>query len=100
MLCVSFAALLVLFPRAGTPAQKEPVIAEGLAAFTVEGKTDLSGISFLCDCPELYALTVTDASGTANDYANATTKVPDIIHFNSMRLDEDGDLVCSFRSIS
>ena len=43
---------------------------------------------------------MTDASETANDYANKTTKVPDIIHFNSMRLAEDGDLVCSFRHIN
>lgn len=250
-ICGLFAALFILFPRTGTPAPKEPVIAEGLAAFTVEGKTDLPGNFYLSfvysrnlvmldgkgnivwskheepvakgvntgfwdfkkhvvggkvyysyhdqtgtyddyglqgyapgervildedfnevkritfekstvtgkghpldghdflmidldhyilsgyirdtvtnvpghpngssvvysylqevkngevvwdwksvDYPELYALTVTDASETANDYANTTTKVPDIIHFNSMRLDEDGDLVCSFRHIS
>lgn len=52
-----------------------------------------------CDYPELYELTVTDASETANDYANEKTDVPDIIHFNSMRLNDDGDLVCSFRHI-
>ncbi len=52
------------------------------------------------DYPELYALTVTDASETANDYANEKTDVPDIIHFNSMRLDDDGNLICSFRHIS
>lgn len=52
------------------------------------------------DYPELYGLTVTDASETANDYANEKTDVPDIIHFNSMRIDDDGNLVCSFRHIS
>lgn len=52
------------------------------------------------DYPELYELTVTDASENAADYANQHTDVPDIIHFNSMRLNENGDLVCSFRHIS
>ena len=51
------------------------------------------------DYPELYEMTVTDASATANDYANQTTDVPDYIHFNSMRLDADGNLICSFRHI-
>ncbi len=52
------------------------------------------------DYPELYDLTVTDASATANDFANAETDVPDYVHFNAMRLNEDGDLVCSFRHLS
>ena len=52
------------------------------------------------DYPELYGLSVTDASETANDYANQATDVPDYIHFNSMRLNEDGDLICSFRHIN
>ena len=52
------------------------------------------------DYPELYGLTVTDASDTAADYANEKTDVPDIIHFNSMRLDDEGNLVCSFRHIN
>ncbi len=52
------------------------------------------------DYPELYALTVTDGTPTAADYANEQTNVPDIIHFNSMRLDDDGNLVCSFRHLS
>ncbi|MCR4907804.1 MAG: aryl-sulfate sulfotransferase [Lachnospiraceae bacterium] len=52
------------------------------------------------DYPELYALTVTDGDKTADDFANVETDVPDIIHFNAMRLDEDGNLVCSFRNLS
>lgn len=52
------------------------------------------------DYPELYSLTVTDASPTANDFANQKTDVPDYVHFNSMRLNEDGDLICSFRHIN
>lgn len=51
------------------------------------------------DYPELYELTVTDASATANDFANTETDVPDYVHFNSMRLNDDGDLICSFRHI-
>ncbi|MCR4604886.1 MAG: arylsulfotransferase family protein, partial [Eubacterium sp.] len=51
------------------------------------------------DYPELYALTVNDGLETANDYANEKTDAPDIIHFNSMRLNDDGNLVCSFRHI-
>ena len=50
--------------------------------------------------PELYALTVTDGTPTAADYANEQTDVPDIMHFNAMRLDDNGDLVCSFRNLS
>lgn len=52
------------------------------------------------DYPELYDLVVTDADETANDFSNTKTDVPDIIHFNSMRLDDDGDLICSFRHLS
>ncbi len=52
------------------------------------------------DYPELYDLIVTDGSKTANDLANKETDVPDIIHFNSMRLNDEGDLICSFRHIS
>lgn len=52
------------------------------------------------DYPELYALTITDASRTANDFANETTDVPDIVHFNAMRLDDEGNLICSFRHMS
>ena len=52
------------------------------------------------DYPELYALTVTDGTPTAADYANEQTDTPDIVHFNAMRLDNDGNLVCSFRNLS
>ncbi len=52
------------------------------------------------DYPELYALTVTDGTPTAADYANAQTDAPDIMHFNAMRLDDNGNLVCSFRNLS
>lgn len=52
------------------------------------------------DYPELYDLTVTDGSPTANDFANKETDVPDIVHFNAMRLDDDGNLICSFRHLS
>ncbi len=52
------------------------------------------------DYPELYALTVTDASEDANDFGNENTDVPDYVHFNAMRLNEDGNLVCSFRHLS
>lgn len=52
------------------------------------------------DYPELYDLVVTDGSDTADDFANEETDVPDIVHFNAMRLDSDGNLVCSFRHLS
>ena len=52
------------------------------------------------DYPELYDLSITDASATANDFANVETDVPDYVHFNAMRLNEDGNLVCSFRHLS
>ena len=52
------------------------------------------------DYPELYSLTVTDAVATANDFANQYTDAPDYVHFNAMRLNDDGDLVCSFRHLN
>ena len=52
------------------------------------------------DYPELYSLTVTDAVATANDFANKYTDAPDYVHFNAMRLDDDGNLVCSFRHLN
>ena len=52
------------------------------------------------DYPELYDLTVTDAADTANDFANAQTDVPDYVHFNAMRLDDEGHLICSFRHLN
>ena len=51
------------------------------------------------DYPELYDLVMTDATPTANDFANAQVNAPDIVHFNAMRLDDDGNLVCSFRHL-
>ncbi len=52
------------------------------------------------DYPELYSLVVTDGDETADDFANEKTEVPDIVHFNAMRLDDDGNLICSFRHLS
>ena len=52
------------------------------------------------DYPELYSLTVTDAVDTANDFGNVQTDAPDYVHFNAMRLNDDGDLVCSFRHLN
>jgi hypothetical protein len=52
------------------------------------------------DYPELYSLTVTDAVATANDFGNLQTDAPDYVHFNAMRLNDDGDLVCSFRHLN
>ena len=52
------------------------------------------------DYPELYSLTVTDAVATANDFGNVQTDAPDYVHFNAMRLNDDGDLVCSFRHLN
>ena len=52
------------------------------------------------DYPELYELTILDGSETASDYANVETDVPDYVHFNSMRIDKDGNLICSFRHLS
>ena len=52
------------------------------------------------DYPELYSLTVTDAVATANDFGNVQTDAPDYVHFNAMRLDDDGNLICSFRHLN
>lgn len=52
------------------------------------------------DYPELYSLTVTDATPTANDFANKDVDAPDYVHFNAMRLKDDGTLVCSFRHLN
>lgn len=52
------------------------------------------------DYPELYSLTVTDATPTANDFANKNVDAPDYVHFNAMRLKDDGTLVCSFRHLN
>lgn len=52
------------------------------------------------DYPELYALTVTDADQNANDFENTNTDAPDYVHFNSMRINTDGNLVCSFRHLN
>ena len=52
------------------------------------------------DYPELYDYVITDGSDKADDFSNSETDVPDIVHFNSMRLDDDGNLVCSFRHLS
>ncbi len=52
------------------------------------------------DYPELYSLTVTDAVATANDFGNLQTDAPDYVHFNAMRLNGGGDLVCSFRHLN
>ena len=52
------------------------------------------------DYPELYALSVTDAVESANDFANETTDVPDYVHFNAMRLGAKGHLICSFRHLN
>ena len=51
------------------------------------------------DYPELYDLIRTEATPTANDFDNKEVDAPDIVHFNAMRLNDDGDLVCSFRHI-
>ena len=51
------------------------------------------------DYPELYDLVETDATPDANDFANEETDAPDIVHFNAMRLNDDEDLICSFRHL-
>lgn len=51
------------------------------------------------DYPELYDLIATEATPTANDFANEQVDAPDIFHFNAMRLDDDGNLICSFRHL-
>ena len=50
------------------------------------------------DYPEIYDLVQTDANPDARDFANVKG-APDYIHFNAMRLNDDGDLVCSFRHL-
>ena len=53
------------------------------------------------DYPELYeqvAIHSMSQNGV-NNFANANGMAPDYIHFNSMDLDEDGNLICSFRHI-
>ncbi len=52
------------------------------------------------DYPELYDLVVTDANPRADDFANQYVEAPDYVHFNAMRLNSDGDLVCSFRHLN
>ena len=51
------------------------------------------------DYPELYDIVATESTPTANDFANEQTDAPDIVHFNAMRLDDDGNLICSFRHL-
>ena len=51
------------------------------------------------DYPELYDMIATEATPTANDFANEQVDAPDIVHFNAMRLDDDGNLICSFRHL-
>ena len=53
------------------------------------------------DYPELYGLITIDSFSQtgANDFANETVAAPDYIHFNSMDLDAEGNLICSFRHI-
>ena len=51
------------------------------------------------DYPELYDLIAMEATPTANDFANEQVDAPDIFHFNAMRLDDDGNLICSFRHL-
>ena len=51
------------------------------------------------DYPEIYSLVVEDANPDADDFANVKG-APDYIHFNAMRLNDDGDLVCSFRHLN
>ena len=52
------------------------------------------------DYPELYGYTVTEGDPRSNDFANQKTDAPDYVHFNAMRLDESGNLVCSFRHLN
>ena len=51
------------------------------------------------DYPELYDEVMTEATPTANDFANKKDPAPDIVHFNAMRLDKDNNLICSFRHL-
>lgn len=52
------------------------------------------------DYPELYGYTVTDAEPTVDDFANQKNASPDYVHFNAMRLDESGNLICSLRHLN
>ena len=52
------------------------------------------------DYPELYSLVVTDAYQYANDFANEYVDAPDYVHFNAMRINDDGDLVVSYRHLN
>lgn len=54
------------------------------------------------DYPELYDLTKVHSESMigADDFANQNTDSPDYVHFNSMRIDESGNLICSFRHIN
>ncbi len=52
------------------------------------------------DYPELYSLSVEDNEEHVNDFANEKTDAPDYVHFNAMRLDGDGHLICSFRHLN
>ena len=45
-------------------------------------------------------MSVTDADQNANDFENTNTDAPDYVHFNSMRINADGNLVCSFRHLN
>ena len=47
------------------------------------------------DHPELYGLVQTDADPQAADFSTT----PDYVHFNSMQIDKDGHLICSFRHL-
>ena len=51
------------------------------------------------DYPELYDIIATEATPTANDFANEQVDAPDTVHFNAMRLDDEGNLICSFRHL-
>ena len=51
------------------------------------------------DYPEIYSMVCTEANPTANDFGNVEDPAPDYVHFNAMRLNDDGDLVCSFRHL-
>ena len=50
------------------------------------------------DYPETYDITATDANPDARDWDNVKG-APDYVHFNAMRLNDDGSLVCSFRHL-
>jgi len=53
------------------------------------------------DYPELYGMIAIDSYSQtgADDFANEKVAAPDYIHFNSMDLDANGNLICSFRHI-